>query len=136
LPLPGIEPRSPGRPVILNNKSSIKLTSYGAQSFLRQYLPFSQKFPQLKEHEGSLLCSQEPTTDPYPEPDESSPHSHRQFSTILKKLCFRATRYCFQDWTFTNIKSSMIKCPYIQKTSWKKLTTQKTSYVHLWTHTH
>jgi hypothetical protein len=25
------------------------------------------------EHEGSLLCSQQPTTGPYPEPDESSP---------------------------------------------------------------
>jgi hypothetical protein len=26
------------------------------------------------EPEGSLLCSQESTTNPYPEPDESSPH--------------------------------------------------------------
>jgi len=26
------------------------------------------------EPEGSLLCSQEPATGHYPEPDESSPH--------------------------------------------------------------
>jgi hypothetical protein len=26
------------------------------------------------EPEGSLLCSQQPATVPYPEPDESSPH--------------------------------------------------------------
>jgi hypothetical protein len=26
------------------------------------------------ESEVSLLCSQEPSTDPYPEPDESNPY--------------------------------------------------------------
>jgi len=26
------------------------------------------------EPNGSLLCSQDPTTGPYPEPDASSPH--------------------------------------------------------------
>jgi hypothetical protein len=26
------------------------------------------------EREGSLPCSQEPATDPYPDPDASSPH--------------------------------------------------------------
>jgi hypothetical protein len=28
----------------------------------------------LWDPEGSLTCSQEPSTDPYPEPDESSPY--------------------------------------------------------------
>jgi len=32
------------------------------------------------EPEGSLPCSQEPTTRPYPEPDESSSHLHNLFS--------------------------------------------------------
>jgi hypothetical protein len=26
------------------------------------------------EHEGSLSCSQQPATSPYPDPDASSPH--------------------------------------------------------------
>jgi len=32
------------------------------------------KFPPFLEHEGSLPCSQQSATRPYPEPDVSSPH--------------------------------------------------------------
>jgi hypothetical protein len=32
------------------------------------------------EPEGSLQCSQEPDTFPYPEPDESNPHPPTPFS--------------------------------------------------------
>jgi hypothetical protein len=38
-----------------------------------------EKFPAFMEPESSLPCSQQPATDPYPEPDESSP----QFSTLF-----------------------------------------------------
>jgi len=34
----------------------------------------SKKFPDFMDPEGSLPCSQEPATGPYPKPDGSSPH--------------------------------------------------------------
>jgi hypothetical protein len=33
----------------------------------------------FKEPEGSLPCSQQPAIGPFPEPDETSPHSHTPF---------------------------------------------------------
>jgi hypothetical protein len=34
------------------------------------------------EPEGSLLCSQEPASGSYPEPDESIPHAYTHFLKI------------------------------------------------------
>jgi hypothetical protein len=36
--------------------------------------------PPSMESEGALPRSQEPATDPYPEPDKSNPHLPNQFS--------------------------------------------------------
>jgi hypothetical protein len=35
------------------------------------------------EPKGSLLCSQEPATCPYPEPNESNPHPQTLFHKFL-----------------------------------------------------
>jgi hypothetical protein len=40
-------------------------------------------------HEGSLLCSQEPTSEPYPDPAESNPKS--------LETKWRQTYFCIAD---------------------------------------
>jgi hypothetical protein len=47
-------------------------TSLGGQ----QSLNYSRNFQSITEPKGWLLCSRQPVTSPYPESDESSPHSH------------------------------------------------------------
>jgi hypothetical protein len=44
---------------------SCEAASYAATEELHQY---------FMEPEGSLPCSQEPSTGPYPEPDQSNPY--------------------------------------------------------------
>lgn len=39
----------------------------------------SQKFPHFTDPEGSVSHSQQPTTAPYPQPDESNVHLHILF---------------------------------------------------------
>jgi hypothetical protein len=52
--------------------------SWEANSFLATN-GNSQHFIEPKH---SLLCSQKPATAPYPQPDESSPHSHMPFTVL------------------------------------------------------
>jgi hypothetical protein len=60
--------------------------TYGAEPFLRscQLCSHSRSSQHFIESEGSLPCSQEPSTGPYPEPDQSNPyHSILSFRSIL-----------------------------------------------------
>ena len=45
-----------------------------AESLWVSVSPSVQKFPALMACNGSLPCSQQPVTRPFPEPDKSSPH--------------------------------------------------------------
>jgi hypothetical protein len=38
------------------------------------------------EPDGSLLCSREPATGPYPEPDAFNPHRSTLFNIILPSM--------------------------------------------------
>jgi hypothetical protein len=48
----------------------------GAEAFLRSchLCSYSRTSQHFMEPEGSLLCSQEPSTGPYPEPDQFNPY--------------------------------------------------------------
>jgi hypothetical protein len=55
-------------------KTKLKLKLHGAEPFLRsrQLHSYSRISQRIMEPEGSLLCSQGPSTGPYPEPDQFS----------------------------------------------------------------
>jgi hypothetical protein len=57
--------------------------THGAEPFLRscQLCSYSRTSQHFMEPEGSLLCSQEPSTGPYPEPDQSN-----LYHPILSKI--------------------------------------------------
>jgi hypothetical protein len=59
----------------------------GAESSFgsRQSLSYSRTSQHFMESEGSLPCSQEPSTGPYPEPDQSSPY-RRSILTLSSHL--------------------------------------------------
>jgi hypothetical protein len=50
--------------------------THGVEPFLRsrQLYSYSRTYQHFMEHEGSLPSSQEPSTGPYPERDQSNPH--------------------------------------------------------------
>jgi hypothetical protein len=61
------------------------LLTHGAEPFLRnrQLCSHSRISQHVMEPKGSITCSQEPSTDPYPEPYQSNPHQ-----PILSKIHF------------------------------------------------
>jgi hypothetical protein len=67
------------------------LLTYGAEPFFRsrQLCSHSRTFQNFIEPEGSLLCSQEPSTGPYPKPDRSSPYNPIR---SLSKIYFNTVR--------------------------------------------
>jgi hypothetical protein len=60
----------------LHWKSLTHLLTHRAEPFLRrrQLCSHSITSQHFMETEGSLPCSQEPSTDPHPEPDQSNPY--------------------------------------------------------------
>jgi hypothetical protein len=74
----------------------------------------TQELPSLfLEPEGSLSCSQEPSTGPYPEPDQSSPYyptlsllrSNLIFSTHLR-LCLPSAKQIISCWIAVGVSCS------------------------------
>jgi hypothetical protein len=65
---------------IMNTFNSL----HGTEPFLRsrQFCSYSTS-QHFMEPEGSLPCSQEPPTGPYPEPDQSSPYHPLEFMNLL-----------------------------------------------------
>jgi hypothetical protein len=78
--------------------SNVEIThslSHGAEPFLRscQLCSYSRTSQHFMESGGPLPCSQEPSTGPYPEPDQSNP-----YHSILSKIHFNVVilRYMYK----------------------------------------
>jgi hypothetical protein len=67
-----------------------------AKPYLKsQFCSYSRASQYFMEPKGSLLCSQEPSTDPYPEPDQSNPY-HPILSRIYLNNVHRPTSWSSQ----------------------------------------
>jgi hypothetical protein len=68
--------------VFRNNRTSL---THGGQPFFRsrQLCSHSSTSQHFMELEGSLPCSQEPSTGPYPKPDQSNPYHSISLRSIL-----------------------------------------------------
>jgi hypothetical protein len=75
-------------------RGSGNLLTYGAESLLRscQLCSDSRTSRHFKEPEGSLPCSQETSTGPYPELDWSSPY--QSHSVSLRYILILSTHLC------------------------------------------
>jgi len=65
----------------VNNEIAHNLQTQWSRVLLEKLIvtQLVRKFPAFYGPEGSLLCSQDSTTVPYPEADEGRPHIHTVF---------------------------------------------------------
>jgi hypothetical protein len=71
--------------------NGIRSLTHGAEPFLRsrQLCSYSRTSQHFMEPEGSSSCSQEPSTGPYPEPDQSKWDTLRFTSVLHNPTKFR-----------------------------------------------
>jgi hypothetical protein len=60
--------------VQMTGRQTDKLNPWSSLSSEAKATQSSRSYPPFTEPKGSLLCPQEPTTGPYPKPDEPTPH--------------------------------------------------------------
>jgi hypothetical protein len=79
------------------------LLTYGAESFLsRQLCSPSRTSQHFTEPEGSIPCSQEPSTGPYPEPYPSNPlHSMPSYLSKIHFNIVHSSTYWSCQWSLS-----------------------------------